>query len=235
MDVDFSKYKLVIAPMLYMVREGVGKRIEKFVKNGGTFVTTYWSGIADENDLCFLTGFPGPLRKTMGVWSEEIDALYDEDVNYVNVNTKLLPGMQERYEARIFCDLIHAETARPLAVYDTDFYAGRPALTVNEYGAGKAYYIAFRNNNEFLYDFYGSIISSLNLNKCLETDLPMGVTAQMRTDGERDYIFLQNYSDDTKTIFLNNMELKDLLTGNNAGEKIDMSAYSFKLLVRECK
>ncbi|WP_279387734.1 Beta-galactosidase C-terminal domain [Xylanivirga thermophila] len=63
----------------------------------------------------------------------------------------------------------------------------------------------------------------------------MGVTAQMRTDGERDYIFLQNYSDDTKTIFLNNMELKDLLTGNNAGEKIDMSAYSFKLLVRECK
>src|SRR5690606_3533130 len=126
-------------------------------------------------------------RKTMGIWSEEIDALYDEDVNYVKVDAKLLPGMKERYEARNFCDLIHAETAQPLAVYDTDFYAGRPALTVNEYGEGKAYYIAFRNNNEFLYDFYGSIISSLNLKKCLETDLPVGVTAQMRTDGERDY------------------------------------------------
>src|SRR5690606_26240289 len=48
MDVDFSKYKLLIAPMLYMVRDGVGKRIEEFVENGGTFVTTYWSGIVDE-------------------------------------------------------------------------------------------------------------------------------------------------------------------------------------------
>ena len=105
-------------------------------------------------------------------------------------------------------------------------------MTVNEYGEGKAYYIAFRNNNEFLYDFYGSIISSLNLKKCLETDLPVGVTAQMRTDGERDYIFLQNYSDDTNTVYLNNMELKELLTGNDVDDKIDMPAYSFRVLVR---
>ena len=43
----------------------------------------------------FLDRFPGPLRKTMGIWSEEIDALYDEDVNYVKVDAKLLPGMKE--------------------------------------------------------------------------------------------------------------------------------------------
>ena len=68
MDVDFSKYKVVVAPMLYMVRGNVGKRIEEFVKSGGIFITTYWSGIVDEHDLCFLGGFPGPLRKVMGIW-----------------------------------------------------------------------------------------------------------------------------------------------------------------------
>ena len=61
--------------MLYLVRPGVGERIEQFVADGGTFVTTYWSGIVDENDLCFQGGFPGPLRKTLGIWSEEIDGL----------------------------------------------------------------------------------------------------------------------------------------------------------------
>lgn len=66
MDADFSKYKLLVAPMLYMVRSGVGERIQKFVENGGIFVATYWSGIVDEHDLCFLGGFPGPLRKTLG-------------------------------------------------------------------------------------------------------------------------------------------------------------------------
>ncbi len=32
MDCDFSKYKLLIAPMLYMVRPGVAERIEEFLK-----------------------------------------------------------------------------------------------------------------------------------------------------------------------------------------------------------
>ncbi len=78
-DSDFNGYKLLIAPMLYMVRPGLAERIERFVWNGGIFVTTYLSGIADESDLCFLNGFPGPLRKLMGVWAEEIDVLYDEE------------------------------------------------------------------------------------------------------------------------------------------------------------
>lgn len=35
MDGDISKYKLVIAPMLYMYRAGFEKKMRKFVENGG--------------------------------------------------------------------------------------------------------------------------------------------------------------------------------------------------------
>ena len=73
MDCDFTGYKLLIAPMLYMIRPGVAERIESFVKNGGVFVATYFSGYVDENDLCFLGGFPGPIRNVTGIWAEEID------------------------------------------------------------------------------------------------------------------------------------------------------------------
>src|SRR5699024_10323403 len=38
MDSDFSQYKVVVAPMLYMVRSSVGEKVEQFVKNGGTFI-----------------------------------------------------------------------------------------------------------------------------------------------------------------------------------------------------
>lgn len=40
METDFSTYKLLIAPMLYMVRPGVGEKIEKFVESAGVFITT---------------------------------------------------------------------------------------------------------------------------------------------------------------------------------------------------
>ncbi|MBZ0289495.1 MAG: beta-galactosidase, partial [Anaerolineae bacterium] len=66
MEQPLDSYRLVVAPMLYMVRPGVAERITRFVQNGGTFVATYWSGVVDENDLCFLNGFPGPLRQVMG-------------------------------------------------------------------------------------------------------------------------------------------------------------------------
>ena len=82
MEQDLSRYKLVIAPMLYMVRPGVDERIAAFTAAGGTFVATYWSGIVDENDLVFLGGWPGgKLREVLGIWDEEIDALYENDRN----------------------------------------------------------------------------------------------------------------------------------------------------------
>ncbi|WZL72992.1 beta-galactosidase [Clostridiaceae bacterium 35-E11] len=233
MDCDFSKYKLLVAPMLYMVRPGVSDRIEEFVKNGGTFVTTYWSGIVNENDLCFLEGFPGPLRKVTGIWSEELDALYDHDVNYVAFEDDNELAIQGQYEARIFCDLIHAETARVLARYKEDFYAERPALTVNDFGKGKAYYIAFRDTNEFLKDFYKKLDEKIDLKKAIATELPDGVTAQIRTDGQREFIFISNFTQDTKTVYLRDLKFIDMLTNEEVKEAVVLKSYEIKILEKK--
>jgi len=74
-DADFSKYKLVVAPVLYMVKQGIGEALERFVEAGGNFVTGFMSGIVDQSDNVHLGGYPGPLRMLAGVWVEEIDAL----------------------------------------------------------------------------------------------------------------------------------------------------------------
>ncbi|WP_392485903.1 beta-galactosidase [Haloimpatiens sp. FM7315] len=230
MDQDFSKYKVLVAPMLYMVREGVGERIEDFVKKGGTFVTTYWSGIVDENDLCFLGGFPGPLRKVTGIWSEELDALYDDDVNYVSFKEENALKIKGQYEARIFCDLIHAETAKVLATYKEDFYKGMPAVTENLFGKGKAYYIAFRENDNFLSDFYKSLSIKCGLKRVLDTELPDGVTAKLRTDGEKEFIFVLNFTKDSKVMDLKNMKFKDMITSKEVKDKLHLKPYGVEIL-----
>ena len=232
MDCDFSKYKVLIAPMLYMVRPGVAERIEEFVASGGTFVTTYWSGIVDENDLCFLGGFPGPLRKVTGIWSEEIDALYDHDVNFVVPVSGNPLNLNKEYKAIELCDLIHAETAEVLATYKCDFYEGRPALTVNKFGDGKAYYIAFRSDFDFLSDFYKQLIKDLNISKVLDTELPEGVTAQKRSDGENDYIFIMNFSPEERKVILPDESFTDMLEGNKVEGEITLPGYGVRILER---
>lgn len=59
-DADFSKYKMVVAPVLYMVKPGMKEALEEYVRNGGILVTTYMSGIVGESDNVYLAGCPGP-------------------------------------------------------------------------------------------------------------------------------------------------------------------------------
>jgi beta-galactosidase len=227
MDDDFAKYKLVIAPMLYMVRPGVGERVEAFVNAGGAFVTTFLSGITDENDLCFLGGFPGPLRKTLGIWSEELDSLYDYDANHIVTNDG------REYAVKTFCDLIHLETAEALGTYKSDFYAGRPALTRNKLGKGRAYYIAARTDTDFLNDFYQTISSEIQLKRNIETELPEGVTVQCRTDGKYEYLFIMNFTEKIYNMELDGREYTDMQTGEAIVKDLPLDTYRVRVLRRD--
>jgi beta-galactosidase len=229
---DFSRYRLVVAPMLYMVKPGVAERLEEFVRRGGTLVTTYWSGIVNENDLCFLGGFPGPLRKLLGIWAEEIDALYPEETNAVLPAEGNALKLSGSYEARDLCDLIHAEGAEVLATYGKDYYAGRPALTENRFGDGSAFYIASRNEESFTEDFLTALAERLGLRNAVAAPLPEGVTAQMRTDGETDYVFLQNFQSHPETLNLAGETFRDMLTDELIAGELVLPALCVRVLRR---
>ena len=231
---DFAPYRLLAAPMLYMIRPGVAERIEQFVRAGGVFVTTWWSGIVDERDLCFTGGWPGPdpLRRTLGVWAEELDVLYDDEANAVVAVPGNPLGLRGEYAASTFCDLIHAESAEVLATYARDFYAGRPALTVNRCGDGRAYYIASRNDERFCDDLYGALALQLHLPRALDADLPDGVTVQLRTDGRSDFLFLLNFTPQAHTVDLGRQAFTDMLTDRRVSGSITLAAYGSAVLRR---
>ncbi|AOZ92370.1 beta-galactosidase [Paenibacillus crassostreae] len=235
MEQDLSAYKLVIAPMLYMVRPGVGERIEQLVQSGGTFVATYWSGIVDENDLCFLGGFPGPLRKTLGIWSEEIDGLHERDKNGFRMVEGNSLGLSGDYELSELCDLIHVEGAEVLASYTNDFYVGKPALTVNTLGKGQAYYIAARSDESFHTEFYRKLVTNLGISKVIDSLLPTGVTVQMRSDGESDFVFLLNFSGEKQEVTLDDHSYTDLLTEEAVQGNVHLQQAGAVVLKRPAK
>ncbi len=232
MDADFAKYKLIVAPMLYMVREGVGERLEKFVENGGTLVVTYWSGIVNETDLCFLGGFPGPLRSVLGIWSEELEGLHDRDRNGLRLNGRGELGLSGEYGISEMCDLIHLENAESLAEYVSDFYAGRPALTVNRFGSGEAYYMAARTGGSFHDDFYSALVRRAGIERTLDVALPSGTSAHLRTDGENDFVFVQNYTPEAVIFPLDRRVYRDLHSGGQVGAELELAPYDIRVLER---
>ena len=107
-----------------------------------------------------------------------------------------------------------------------------PALTVNNYGKGKAYYVAARTNNDFDTEFFTKIINDLEIKSVIDTELPLGVTAQMRTDGENDYVFVMNFSEESKNVILDDNNYVDMLTNEEVNKELTLNKYEVRVLKR---
>ena len=131
---DISRYKIVVAPQMYLTDEAVTKRLYEFTENGGTVVLTNRSGVKDENNKCIMEQLPTVYRKLVGAYVEEYDP-----IGYDTSSIRLTDG--SIYKCRQWCDILCPETAETIAVYDEEFYKGKAAITRNSCGRGTAYYI----------------------------------------------------------------------------------------------
>lgn len=216
LDQDFSRYRLIVAPMLCMIREEYAKALEKFVENGGTLVLTYFSGYTNECDYSYLGGQPGPLRKTAGLWVEEIDGLKPEESNAMVFHDGT------RCSVSYMCDVIRIESAETLAVYADDYYSGMPCLTRNRLGKGECIYIGAKPDKEGLWRILDAAVSDSGVKPVLDT--PEGVSAAARGD----YLFLLNYATEERTVTLP-CAMSDVLSGDRKSE-CTLKPYGYAVL-----
>lgn len=195
-EMPLDKYKVIVAPMMYMMRAGIEEKIRKFVDNGGILIMTYWSGIADENDLCFMGGTPHKLMDVLGLRSEEIDGMEDGDLNFAMPVIGNSLGISKEYSCNHLCELVRVNSADTLMTYKNKFYAGKPALTCNNYGKGQAYYICADMEQAFYDDIYSLILQNEKISGLMK-GIPENVEISSRETDAHIYIFLQNYGNET--------------------------------------
>jgi len=228
-EADFSSYRLVMAPILYLVKPGVAERLEAFVRAGGTLILTYGSGWVNSEDLIFEDGQPGPLRTLLGLRVEESDALYEGEkvrIEPLPEAAKLVPSG----EAKEICERILLETARPLARYASEFYSGEPCLTVNKLGKGQVYYVAFRAELDFVGTFIGNIANEIDLASVWPVPLPKGVNAQKRVADKTEFVFIMNFNDHQVDISIPDSSWIDVKTDQSISGFTSLGAYGILVI-----
>ncbi len=229
---DLSAYKLVAAPALYMTTAEAAANLESYVEQGGTLLTTFFSGMVDENDRVHLGGYPAPLRKLLGLTVEEFDAMAPGASNRIR-STGAKAWLRGEWSAELWADVIRLEGAEALATFADDFYAGRPAVTANAFGRGSAVHVGTFAEQPFLDALVAGLAAEVGLKPAIEA--PEGVEATVRSGANGTFTFLLNHSGQAADVRLPEGRYTDTLAGTSyaAGEALRLEPNGVAVLKHE--
>ena len=182
---DFSQYKVVIAPLQFLMTEEHLQKLCDYVSKGGQLVLTWRSGIKDGTNLCHTGGaVPAMFEALTGSLLEEYDCLRDVD--------GLVRWDGADYPCTHWCDVLQPVSAETVAEYAHEFYAGTPAITRNAFGEGAAWYVGTTMGDVLADKFVAELCAAAEVAPLMAT--PHGVEAVHRVKDGRTYLFLLNHN-----------------------------------------
>jgi beta-galactosidase len=222
---DLSQYKIVFAPSLHLLADGEADNLKLYVQNGGTLVTTFNTGLVDAHFIAPVTGFPHDMTDLFGLEVLEFDPLPPGEENHLTFKGAF--PTSHMHPAKLWCDIIEPKGCQVLATFAKDFYAGRPAMTMNTFGLGKAVYIGTQSHQHFYNDLVLWLRQMCGLHPLLK--VPENVEVSLRQkEGSRVFFLLNHQNSPVRVQFYKPMH--DFLTGNTFSGNYDLPPYGVLVL-----
>ena len=222
---DLSRYKIVFAPSLHLLAGGEADLLKLYVQKGGTLVGTFNTGLVDEHHIAPDSGFPHDLTDLFGLEVLEFDPLPPGAENHISFKGSF--SASHLHPAKIWCDVIAPKECQVLGTYARDFYAGCPALTMNQYGDGKAIYIGTMSHQPFYYDLIAWLRQLCNLIPSLKVPDTVEVSVREK-EGTRIYFLLNHQNSPVRISFFKPMH--DFLTGKTFTGNYDLPPHGILVL-----
>lgn len=201
-EADLSRYRLVLAPSLYLVSRTGADALRSYVSGGGTLVVQYFSGVVDERHQVRTGGHPGAFREVLGIRGEQFHPLRAGE------RLALSDGsFGTSWSEELRCEGADADTT-----YAAGPLTGLPAVTRHTFGAGTGWYVSTRLDDTAYPALIARVLAETGAAPVLP-GLPPGVEAVRReaADG-RSWLFLLNHTPHPVTV-PTTPGLLDLLTG----------------------
>jgi beta-galactosidase len=220
-------YKLVIVPAMYVLTEQTATHLEKFAAEGGTVVFTVRTGVKDEFNAVVDMKLPGLVAKMCGIEVEEYISMPPELGNKIQFN---LPELNAAFPTSTLADVLEPKGAQVIARHIHDFYAGKPAATLNQFGKGKVIYLGALGDGAYYDSLAGSLSDLAGIQSLLET--PAGVEITERWQGDQCLLFILNHNPKPQRIQLLD-KYRDLLDDKNCSGEIVLAPNQVLILSKQ--
>jgi beta-galactosidase len=221
-DGDFSAYKVIIAPHLYVLPEAVAKRLEAFVKAGGVLVTDVRTGVKDETGLIPMETPPCALTNVLGIEIPEYESIAADYPLHVE------GALAGDFTATGFADWIVPGKASVLARHGAAHAREYAAATVNTFGKGAAYHVGTVVKEDA---FYRLLLRDACKRAGVGTGIepPEGVEVSVREGNGRRMLFLVNHTGETQRVQVP-AGCTCLPEGGTIGPEIELPAFDVAVL-----
>ena len=164
----------------------LAQRLDDYAQGGGHLITTYFSGIVDENDHAWLGGYPGALREVLGIRVEEFRPLHHGET----VSLGSVPGRGELWTEIVD---IASENVSIVASFEQDEeLGGLPAVTRRALKSGSASYVATCLDSEARSVVLQKLLNAAGIGSELPEALRGQVELAVRRGENSDFAFLIN-------------------------------------------
>jgi beta-galactosidase len=150
---------------------------------------------------------PGLVAKMCGIEIEEYISMPVDEDNRVRFG---IPELEDEYPTAVWADVIEPKGAQVVAWHTQDFYADKPAATINQFKNGKVIYLGIMGDTAY-YDAIARWISGMSGVESL-LKAPAGVEVAERWQGDQRLLFVLNHINETQKLSLDG-SYEDLLTG----------------------
>jgi beta-galactosidase len=191
---DLSRYPMVLVPSLYLTSSAAAANLAGYVRNGGTLVVSYFSGIVDETDAVHPGGYPGALRDLLGLSVEE----------FLPLRAGSCVRLDGDLTADVWTERLVLAGAEPVRRYLDGPAADEPAITRHRFGEGTAWYVSTRLNGRDL----DAVLAEAGL--VPHAELPDGLELVRRVGDSASYLIAINHSDRDAELAASG---KELITG----------------------
>jgi beta-galactosidase len=130
-------------------------------------------------------------------------------------------------EVNLWADILTPERAEVLGTYASGDYSGKPAITINSFGKGKAVYIGADLAPASLARALQSLSASAGV-KAL-ANVPAGVEVTVRKSGGKRWVFVLNHTANQQSVNIPGT-LRDALTHETQNGAIRLSSYGVRVL-----
>jgi beta-galactosidase len=210
-EADLSRYRLVIAPQLYLVNDRAVRNITQYVAAGGMLIMSFFSGVVDERDHVRLGGYPAPFQELLGMHVAEFAPYSAAQTNEVHT----LDG--QHFSCTQWSDVIRLHGAESIANYLHDYYAETPAITRHSFGQGVGYYVGTQLDEAGLSWLLEQVTAAAKVHR--SPAQPIGVELIQRSHDTHLWLFVLNYSDQSVKVALDRSG-RDLISGKLVDQAI---------------